>query len=43
MHKELHEQVRSLTDTLAGRVEFETGELRLPAAKLDRRNSQERQ
>lgn len=34
MHKEIHEQVRSLTDTLAGRVEFETGELRLPHLNL---------
>jgi len=34
MHKEIHEQVRSLTDTLAGRVDFETGELRLPQLNL---------
>jgi glucosamine--fructose-6-phosphate aminotransferase (isomerizing) len=30
MHKEIREQVRSLTDTIAGRVDFETGRIRLP-------------
>ena len=30
MHKEIHEQVRSLTDTIAGRVDFETGSIQLP-------------
>ncbi|MCJ7657951.1 MAG: glutamine--fructose-6-phosphate transaminase (isomerizing) [Anaerolineales bacterium] len=30
MHKEIHEQVRSLTDTIAGRVDFEAGRIRLP-------------
>jgi glucosamine--fructose-6-phosphate aminotransferase (isomerizing) len=34
MHKEIHEQVRSLTDTLAGRVDFENGEIRLPELNL---------
>ena len=35
MQKEIHEQVRSLTDTLAGRVDFETGRVRLPELKLN--------
>ncbi len=30
MQKEIHEQVRSLTDTLAGRVDFEEGRVRIP-------------
>jgi glucosamine--fructose-6-phosphate aminotransferase (isomerizing) len=30
MQKEIHEQVRALTDTLAGRVDFGRGEVRLP-------------
>jgi len=34
MQKEIHEQVRSLTDTLAGRVDFEAGRIRLPQLKL---------
>ncbi len=34
MHKEIHEQVRSLTDTLAGRVDFEAGEVVLPQLNL---------
>ena len=34
MHKEIHEQVRSLTDTIAGRVDFEGGHIRLPELKL---------
>lgn len=29
MHKEIHEQSRSVTDTIAGRVNFETGHIRL--------------
>ena len=44
MQKEIHEQVRSLTDTLAGRVDFDKGRIRLPelnlttelAARIDR-------
>ena len=33
MQKEIHEQVRSLTDTIAGRVDFENGQgIRLPRA-----------
>jgi len=34
MHKEIHEQVRSLTDTIAGRVDFETGSIQLPTLNL---------
>lgn len=34
MQKEIHEQVRSLTDTLAGRVDFEEGSVRLPQLNL---------
>lgn len=34
MHKEIHEQVRSLTDTIAGRVDFDEGRIRLPEMKL---------
>lgn len=35
MQKEIHEQVRSLTDTLAGRVDFDLGNIRLPQLNLD--------
>jgi glucosamine--fructose-6-phosphate aminotransferase (isomerizing) len=35
MQKEIHEQVRSLTDTLAGRIDFEQGRIRLPQLNLD--------
>ena len=34
MQKEIHEQVRSLTDTLAGRVDFKEGLVRLPELNL---------
>ena len=34
MQKEIHEQVRSLTDTLAGRVDFDEGTIRLPDLHL---------
>ncbi len=34
MQKEIHEQVRSLTDTLAGRVDFQAGRIRLPELNL---------
>ncbi len=34
MHKEIHEQVRSLTDTIAGRVDFETGSIQLPSLNI---------
>lgn len=34
MQKEIHEQVRSLTETLAGRVDFSQGSIRLPELNL---------
>ncbi|MCW5873423.1 MAG: glutamine--fructose-6-phosphate transaminase (isomerizing) [Anaerolineales bacterium] len=34
MQKEIHEQVRALTDTISGRVDFETGRILLPDLKL---------
>jgi len=34
MQKEIHEQVRALTDTLAGRVDFNEGRIRLPDLNL---------
>ncbi len=34
MHKEIHEQVRSLTDTIAGRVDFERAKIRLHRLNL---------
>lgn len=34
MQKEIHEQVRALTDTLAGRVDFKEGRVRLPELNL---------
>ncbi len=34
MQKEIHEQGRSLTDTIAGRVDFEEGRIRLPQLNL---------
>jgi len=34
MQKEIHEQVRSLTDTLAGRVDFNAGRIRLPELNM---------
>jgi len=34
MKKEIHEQVRSLTDTIAGRVDFENGTIQLPQLNL---------
>lgn len=34
MQKEIHEQVRSLTDTIAGRVDFEEGRILLPELNL---------
>ncbi len=36
MHKEIIEQVRSLTDTIAGRVDFECGSIRLPELNLNK-------
>ena len=37
MQKEIHEQVRSLTETMAGRVDFADGRIRLPELKLNSR------
>lgn len=34
MHKEIHEQVRSLTDTIAGRADFDHGRINLPTMNL---------
>jgi glucosamine--fructose-6-phosphate aminotransferase (isomerizing) len=34
MHKEIHEQVRSLTDTIGGRVDFDEGRIFLPQLNL---------
>jgi glucosamine--fructose-6-phosphate aminotransferase (isomerizing) len=34
MHKEIHEQVRALTDTIAGRVDFESGRIHLAQLKV---------
>lgn len=36
MQKEIHEQVQAVTDTLAGRVDFGRGEIRLPDLKLSK-------
>jgi glucosamine--fructose-6-phosphate aminotransferase (isomerizing) len=41
MQKEMHEQVRALNDTLAGRVDFEDGTIRLPHLNLDERSAKE--
>lgn len=41
MQKEIHEQVRSLTDTLAGRVDFEEGQIRLPQLNLTAERARE--
>ena len=35
MHKEIHEQVRSLTDTIGGRVDFDSGRINLHQLNLD--------
>jgi glucosamine--fructose-6-phosphate aminotransferase (isomerizing) len=35
MQKEIHEQVRSLTDTIAGRADFDQGRIYLPTLNLD--------
>ena len=41
MQKEIHEQVRSLNDTLAGRVDFEDGTIRLPQLNLNEENARQ--
>ncbi len=40
MQKEIHEQARSLTDTLAGRVDFGRGLIRLPDLNLTRESAE---
>ncbi|NJC95796.1 MAG: glutamine--fructose-6-phosphate transaminase (isomerizing) [Anaerolineae bacterium] len=40
MQKEIHEQVRALTDTLAGRVDFANGKIRLPDLNLKKELAQ---
>ncbi|MEN6409855.1 MAG: glutamine--fructose-6-phosphate transaminase (isomerizing), partial [Anaerolineaceae bacterium] len=40
MEKEIHEQVRSVTDTLAGRVDFDEGRVRLPQLNLTAEDAQ---
>jgi glucosamine--fructose-6-phosphate aminotransferase (isomerizing) len=37
MQKEIHEQARAVTDTLAGRVDFLAGRIRLPDLNLDQK------
>ena len=39
MQKEIHEQVRSLTDTIAGRVDFKRGRILLPDLNLDEKKA----
>jgi len=34
MHKEIHEQVRSLTDTIGGRVDFDRGKIDIPTLDI---------
>jgi glucosamine--fructose-6-phosphate aminotransferase (isomerizing) len=41
MQKEIHEQVRSLTDTISGRVDFETGRILLPDLKLTEKRAKQ--
>jgi glucosamine--fructose-6-phosphate aminotransferase (isomerizing) len=41
MQKEIHEQVRSLTDTLAGRVDFDEGRVMLHELGLDPQSARE--
>jgi len=41
MQKEIHEQVRSLTDTLAGRVDFEEGQVTLHELNLSAEKAKE--
>jgi len=39
MQKEIHEQVRSLTETIAGRVDFENGRILLPDLNLNEKSA----
>ncbi len=38
MQKEIHEQVRSLTETLAGRIDFKNNSISIPTLNLDKVN-----
>jgi glucosamine--fructose-6-phosphate aminotransferase (isomerizing) len=40
MHKEIHEQVRSLTDTIGGRVDFDSGRIHLRQLNLTAERAQ---
>jgi glucosamine--fructose-6-phosphate aminotransferase (isomerizing) len=40
MHKEIHEQVRSLTDTIGGRVDFDAGRIHLEQLNLTPEHAQ---
>jgi glucosamine--fructose-6-phosphate aminotransferase (isomerizing) len=41
MQKEIHEQVRSLTETLAGRIDFDSARVNLPQLNLTREKAKE--
>ncbi len=41
MQKEIYEQVRSLTDTLAGRVDFDQGKIQLPQLNLTKESAEQ--
>lgn len=41
MQKEIHEQVRSITDTIAGRVDFKAGKILLPQLNLSQEFAQQ--
>ncbi len=41
MHKEIHEQARSLTDTIGGRADFEEGRIVLPQLNLTAKRAKE--
>jgi glucosamine--fructose-6-phosphate aminotransferase (isomerizing) len=41
MQKEIHEQVRSLSDTISGRVDFDNGEINLNDLNLDSKRAKE--
>ncbi len=41
MHKEIHEQVRSITETLAGRIDFERGKINLDQLNLTQKIAQD--
>jgi glutamine---fructose-6-phosphate transaminase (isomerizing) len=41
MHKEIHEQVRSLTDTITGRVDIDDARIRLPELNISSKEAKE--